>query len=265
MGTKVPRFHQSTANTLLKSDPLQAWLEHPDLGGDERDPSAAMDRGTIVHGLLLGGSNFEELDFADFRTNAAKAARDAVRAQGRTPVLSHKLAELRETVGACRAALLEAGINLSRYKREHNVLWTSPEGIECEGTLDAFDDASIVDVKVCESAHPEKFSRHVYDFGYDVQAAAYTEALDTLEPERAGRRQYIWAVVEPDAPYRCLVRNIGAMYLEIGRNRWSRAKATWQRCLRENSWPDYTEGTLAIEPPGYIIKREEELSYEQEV
>jgi hypothetical protein len=260
----VPRLHQSTANTLLRFDPLQAWLEHPELGGQERDPTGPMERGSLIHGLLLGGGAFQEIDAADYRTKAAKAARDEARAKGLLPVIKSKLDGHRETAEACRKALKEAGIDLESYKREHFIQWTSPDGIDCAGTLDALDDCWIVDVKV-GNAHPEKFARHVYDMGYDVQAAAYMEALDETEPLRAGRRQYIWAVVEPDPPYRCLVRPIGAAYLEMGQGRWRRAKAIWQRCLSENRWPDYTEGTLAIDPPHYILRREEEISYESEV
>ncbi len=259
-----PRLHQSTANTLLRFDPLQAWYEHPDLGGEDRESTSAMERGSLIHGLLLGGGAFVEIDAADFRTKAAKAARDEARAKGLLPVIKSKLDGHRDTAEACRKALQAAGISLEFYKKEHNILWTSAEGIECESTLDAFDNCSIVDVKV-GNAHPDKFARHVYDMGYDVQAAAYIEALDETEPERAGRRQYIWAVVEPDAPHRCLVRPIGAAYLEMGQARWKRAKSIWQKCLSENRWPDYTEGTLAIDPPHYILRREEEISYESEV
>lgn len=262
---KIPRLHQSTANTMLRHDPLQAWLEHPELGGKDREPTRIMERGSLIHGLLLGGGAFLEIDAPDFRTKAAREARDAARARGLLPVLKSKLDEFRGAADSCRKALLAAGIDLERYQREHYIEWTSPEGVACAGTLDAFDNIAILDLKVCESAHPEKFARHVYDLGYDIQAATYTEALDETQPERAGRRQYIWAVVEPEPPHRCLVRPIGAAYLEIGRARWQRAKRIWQRCLIENRWPDYTEGTLAIDPPHYVMRREEELSYEQEV
>lgn len=262
---KVPRLHQSTANTILKYDALEAWLEHPELGGKDREATARMERGSLIHGLLLGGGAFQEIDAPDYRTKAAKAARDEARANGLLPVIKSKLDELRETAEACRAALLEAGIDLEKFQRERYIEWTSPEGILCAGTIDAVSPSIILDIKVWESAHPMKVASHVYDFGADIQSAAYTEGLDELEPELVGRRQYIWAVVEPEGTHRCLVRPAGAMYLEIGRNRWGRAKAIWQRCLNENRWPDYTEGTLAIEPPAYVIRREEELSYEQEV
>jgi hypothetical protein len=259
------RLHQSTANTILRYDPLQAWLEHPELGGKERDSSAAMDRGDIVHGLLLGGAQFEVIDAKDFRTNVAKAARDAARKAGKIPIIKPKLDELQDAADACRLALKEAGIDLEKYLREHYIEWTSPDGVLCAGTLDALDRTTIIDVKVSESAHPKKFASKVYDFGYDIQAAAYTEALDENEPDQAGRRQYIWAVVEPEPPHRCLVRPIGSAYLEMGQRRWKRAKAIWAQCLETDIWPDYTEGTEAIDPPPYVMRREEELEYEQEV
>jgi hypothetical protein len=83
----VPCLSQSTAHTLLSQSPLHAWTFHPALGGQSRPRTDAKDGGTLIHKLLLGkGQDIAVLGVKDYRTNAAKEARDEAIALGKLPV-----------------------------------------------------------------------------------------------------------------------------------------------------------------------------------
>jgi hypothetical protein len=90
-----PSLSQSIAHTLITQSPRHAWLEHPRLGGQQRVSSKVMDEGSILHKLLLGaGAQFEMVVADDWRTKAAKEARDVIIAGGRIAILAHNFEKL---------------------------------------------------------------------------------------------------------------------------------------------------------------------------
>ena len=83
-----PRLHQSTANTLLNQCPRAAWYYHADLGGHEKPGSAATKRGNVLDRMIFGvGPEIVVLDFGDYKSKAAQAARLEAEAAGKLPVL----------------------------------------------------------------------------------------------------------------------------------------------------------------------------------
>lgn len=91
----VPSLSRSIAHTLITASPKHAAAEHPRLIGTAvRKSSKAMDLGSLVHCLLLGGEEqIVIVHHGDFRTNAAKAVRDDAYARGLTPILEPDLEE----------------------------------------------------------------------------------------------------------------------------------------------------------------------------
>jgi hypothetical protein len=87
-----PSLSSSIARRLLTSSPHHAWWEHPRLHpGYVPEESEAFDLGAACHAYILEGeSAFAIIDAKDSRTNAAKDARDAARAAGKTPPLAHR-------------------------------------------------------------------------------------------------------------------------------------------------------------------------------
>jgi len=51
---EAPSFSASLGKVILDQSPLHAYLAHPRLGGAVREPSSAMEFGTLVHKLILG-------------------------------------------------------------------------------------------------------------------------------------------------------------------------------------------------------------------
>jgi PDDEXK-like domain of unknown function (DUF3799) len=249
----VPSLSASVAHTLVSKSPAHAWVEHPKLGGKSRKSSKAMDAGTLIHKMLLGvGVDVEIIGHNDYRTKAAKELRDAARGEGKLPMLAHEYARLEDAAAGIRARMEQKGIVLNG-ESEVTILWTEEarDGtvVQCRGRIDhvLFKEAHIIDLKTSCSAHPDKCASTIYDFGDDIQAAAYRRGLGQVRPELEGRLEFTDLFVELEEPYPVSqIRHAGTMR-ELGERRWMRAVNLWAKCLRENWWPDYTETPVYVD------------------
>jgi hypothetical protein len=256
-----PSLSQSIAHTLLTKSPLHAWQEHPRLGGVRRGATASMRKGSLVDSLLLGdGSEIVVIDAPDFRTKEAQKLRDAALAQGKTPILPKELEPARETVDSIRASLEGHGIELAGHS-QFAVEWTEDTihgPIFCRGKLDHFslETRTIYDLKTSNSAHPAACARHVLDYGYHIQQAAYTRAIEKLHPALLGRLDFVFLFVEPTPPYAVTPARLTGPFRELGMRQWDRACETWAWCLSRNIWPGYADGIVALEPPPWALAQD---------
>lgn len=257
----LPGLSASTAKTLIDKSPLHAWAEHPDLGGKKRTPTKEMDRGTVLHELLLGsGKGIVVLDHKDWRTNASKDDRDKVYADGKTPILAKAYGHLKYARDRIAARLLENGVELDGQS-EVAIGWTeitAHGAIECRGMMDHvwLDRGVILDLKITENASPGVVERSAENMGYAIQAAAYQRALGLLRPELAGRTRFLFAFCEPEDPFAVNVCEPDGMFRELGERRWERAVATWAVCKATNKWPGYGQGINSISAPQWALTKE---------
>jgi hypothetical protein len=277
-----PRLSQSIAKELVERSPWHAKraldrraAQHEDEGGesDEDKKRDTMDRGTIIHALLLGTPSPAVIvadpvsgePFSDFRTKAAKEQKAKIRAAGKIAVIAHKVQPVVMLADRIRFGLLkEHGIDLVGDS-ELAVTWTerASDGtpVPCRGMLDHWLAAdakgrpTIYDVKVWASANPRVLVRKVHDMGVDIQAEAYTRAVEAVYPELAGRVRFVTLVCEVSTG---LVTPIvfGGSLRQVGKMRWRRAIDLWARCSALNDWPGYTRGELLIDAPEWMIAAE---------
>lgn len=260
---ETPTLNASTAKELIQSSPLHAWQFHPRLGGSERESSDALENGSLIHALLLGaGREVVGIDAKDWRTNAAKEAREAARAEGKIPVLASKLTRAESTVAVLKRRIADAGVQFDGQS-EITGVWRSAGDVLCRCRFDHLPAApsQIVELKTCESAHPDAIRRSIEMFGYDLAAAAYVEALEAIRPEVAGEVTYRWIFVECDAPHAVTIVERAPSMIELGHRRWSRAVGIWKTCLASSKWPSYTTGIIDMEASEFAIKRETEVEY----
>lgn len=268
-----PSLSASIAKKVVQQSPYHAWLAHPKLGGGVDYSSAAMDRGTLIHSMILGHdtSKFVLIEADDYRTKAAKSARDSARAEGKTPV---KIADYRDAeviAEEVHADLLHQGIALGG-ESEIVLLWTEEvDGaeVQCRAMLDhmMWEIGLIIDFKTCESAHPESVRRALYNFGYDIQSAAYSSAYRKLFPDMAGREDFVFAFIEclDDNSHRKSILQLyrpDGMARELGRSRWERGLRRWAECVKSGRWPAYGDGAIPLTPPGWVVR--DELGERQE-
>lgn len=256
----VPRLHQSIAHVLISRSPLHAWAIHPDLGGQSTKGSAAKTTGSLVDAMLLGsGPDVVVIDPVDYpnkkggipdgwTNDAIREARDSAIAAGKLPILKGEHSELISTVETLRARLAEKGIEFSGASQVP-VEWTSPNaGVACAGRLDhLLDDLTIYDLKTTRNASEEAIQRSMISYGYDIQRAAYVEAIETLHPELMGRVRFRFLFCEVEPPYAVTVADAAGTMRALGEHKWRRACETWARCLETGLWPGYSDDVMQIE------------------
>jgi len=177
---ETPSLTQSIARTLLTRSPLHAWTEHPRFGDKPRKTNGEMDTGKLVHSMLLdAGADLAVINADNYRTKEAQTQRDAASAAGKLPILAKDYGTLAATVEQIRMSLYAQGIALEGDS-EVAIEWREGETL-CRGLMDHLiinsRQNTIYDVKTIRSADPQSCSRHAYEYGYDIQAAAYTSAV----------------------------------------------------------------------------------------
>lgn len=262
---EVPSLSQSLAHTLLTLSPAHAYIEHPRLGKpkdlvQEPDTRAVM-LGNVMHKLILGeGSKIEIVEAEDWRTKDARAFRDAATAAGHIPILNADYCAALEAAEFIGQKLRALGVDLVG-RSEVKYSWDEKGehgSVKCRGMMDHVIENSgvIYDLKKIRSAHPRICAKHMVEYGYDIQWAAYTSALAKLRPELAGRIEMYFLFVEFEPPYAVLMAQPDGMMRELGEMRWSRAVALWERCLTNNHWPEYSDRVVQLSPPTWILNEE---------
>lgn len=265
IGEDRPSLSSSVAHTLLAKSPLHAWAQHPKLGCLPRKPTAEMDMGTLVHGLLLGsGPPVVCIEADSFRTKAAQTARDDAREAGAVPVLAAEYEQLSVITAALRVQIASQGVSLDKGQPEATLIWEDDD-VLCRRRVDLLDlEAGIVtELKTITSADAGTCSRHAYQFSWDISAAATLSALNQIDPGLAGRVIYRHVIIEKEArakppfaePYVAVVREHDGAFEELGMRRWERAVRLWKRCLQADSWPGYEATPLTA--PLWAIQQEE--------
>lgn len=252
----------SIATTLIARSPLHARAQHPKFGGKGKTPTKAMDRGTIVHALVLGkGKTFAVLEHDDYRKKAAQEERDAARDMGLVPILRREFDEAQQICASIWHQLGKLGVRLDG-ESELAIEWQEPTEhgpVLCRGMVDHIwlDRGAILDLKVVSDARQDHIERSAEQFGYAIQAAAYRRALAALKPEFAGKVDFLFAFVEAEEPYAANLCRPDGAFAELGERRWLRAVETWARCLATNNWPSYGDGVNPLSPPAWVLARED--------
>jgi len=257
-----PSLSQSIARTLITRSPAHAWTEHPRFGGIRRAPTKATDDGSIIHKLLLGkGVDVEIISgFNDFKKKAAQEARDAAKDAGKIPMLEHRFAAIETAADRLRTTIARHGIELDG-ESEIAFEWHEPgfEGdVLCRALMDhvILSRGRIIDLKKIVSADARTCSRHAYDYGYDIQHAAYTSAIEKLKPELAGRIEFLFVFMELEEPYAVVPAAPDGMLRELGERRWRRAVELWEKCLNADRWPSYCSSVTSLEAPTWALYQE---------
>ncbi len=260
---EVPSLNPSTAKTIIGRSPAHAFLEHPRLGGSSRAPSKAMDFGSLVDVMLLGGvERVELIDAKDYRTGAAQEARDAAREAGKLPALPHDFKRAQAAVKSIKTRLSkEFGINLSG-ERQVSAFWNEQTAngaqVQCRGRMDLWDEPALTvsDVKVIHCAKPKTCIKQIIELGYEIQGCAYKRAVEQALPQYMGRVRFINIFCEATEPFCVTPIEHSESLRDLGRMRWERAIDTWHTCLKANNWPTYTTNVIQASAPPWALNEE---------
>ena len=253
----------SIAGIIWHRSPLHGFMAHPKLNpARQQMESGTFDLGKAAHAVILEGDerNLAIIDADDWRTKAAKEARDEARLAGKIPVLPHQHAEVMAMATAAHEAIQgsELAWIFQNGKPEQSVI--AHDGIWMRGRFDwmTTDRKIILDYKtVGRSANPESFLRtNVFSFGYDIQAAMY-QLLNELTGGPSGAK-FVWLVQETEFPYACSICGASPSLIESGQRKLSRVRDQWTECMMTGIWPGYGKRIAWLDAPSWELAKVEE-------
>ena len=260
----TPSLSASTAKQLIYGSPLHAWTKHPkNPAAEPWEPKNVMNIGKAVHAAVFGGASLSIIEADSFRTKAAKEGRDEALADGLIPILEKDVEVINAMAEICRARF-EDLYGGPEYHSERVAIWKCPRtGGWRRSMLDtsALQAPIIVDLKTTQgSVDDETVIKKIFADGHHIQAAAYEEAMETLNPEWEGRVQFYFQYQEQNAPF-AMSRpfQIGEMGMTLGREQWRAAGALWDASVARLMQASEAEDEAAYDAafPGYGINPQE--------
>jgi PDDEXK-like domain of unknown function (DUF3799) len=120
--------------------------------------------------------------------------------------------------------------------------WTSPAG---EGVI-------LVDGKSAKDASPAGFSRAVWNWRYDLQAAWYSDGYERATGTRV--HGFVFAAVESDWPNAAAAYMLDDQVLDAARREYRRLLNQYAECKRSGVWPGYPSTIQPITLPAWAMK-----------
>lgn len=138
---------------------------------------------------------------------------------------------------------------LARGTRESSFFWTDPAtSVLCKARPDFVSQSNIlVDLKTTTDARIDPFSRAIWEYRYDIQAAHYCAGAAATGLARSD--QYAFLVLEKDPPHEVAVYVASDTVIGVG-TQWRRdAMAVYARCRSTGVWPGYPQRAEIIGLP----------------
>lgn len=253
---ETPSLSSSIARKIVDESPLHAWTAHPRFGAVNPVATEDMQKGTILHKLLLGkGTHLHVMDVENFRTKAAREERDEAIAQGKLPIKTEDFEQYGKAAARIATNLDALGMSLTG-ESEVPIQWEEKDQhgnpVICRAMLDHvfLDRGLIFDLKKVESANPRAIERRLVQMGYDIQHEAYSRAVRKLTEHNDVQFVFLFCEIAP--PFAVVPIMLDGAFREIGKLRWRQAINTWSHCLRTKHWPSYSEDVVYISPPAYV-------------
>jgi hypothetical protein len=212
---------------------------------DPKTPTPALEFGKLLHYAVLEPqlflANCKVKPKFDRRTKAGKEG-DAEFTAAIAPtdiVVPEELEEKLKRI--CDRVYKHPAIRrlLEKGTREGTFWWTDKRtGLLCKGRPDfASATGILVDLKSTGDAREDAFSKAIWDYRYDIQAAHYTSGADACGIARPDA--YAFIAIEKEPPYELCIYTAGVTILSMG-NQWrNKAMDTYKRCVDSGEWPGY--------------------------
>lgn len=245
------RLSSSIARPLVMRTPAHAKAV---LDGDVVvAESDAMKFGTVVHQQLLRDDRVVVSPYDEYRSNEAKAWKAAQEAAGLVPIKAKMwdaALECSQHVNGQILAHRDKPIPFTNGSAEVVLRWEE-NGAKCRAMLDwLHDDHTVIDdLKTTVDGSPHKFRKHIFNLGYDIQAAFYVRAVEAVHGVTP---RYRWVVVETKPPYPLSMFELSDRAMASARAKVDLAISLWKECLASGEWPAYGDTVHEVELPGWV-------------
>lgn len=231
------RFHHLKA--IGTKSPAYAQMV---MRGEEQAPTTAMQLGSGVDAILLGGKRVICYPGAtrrgkEWEAFAADNADAEILSRGEYDKAMGMVAAVRANKDAMR--LLDG-------KRQQRLLWHHGERL-CQSTPDVYADDFVTDLKTGQSSDPKRFTGQALRYCYNAQLAFYGEALRKLELSTV-RDHYIVAV-ESSPPFPVTILRLTERAIEAGDRMWRGWFEQLRACEESDMWPGYVQSIVDLDVP----------------
>lgn len=288
-----PGISQSSMKELLVSPAHYRARYGPD--AEPFFPSASMIQGTAIHARVLEPESFDdqfiskaskpkELTVAELKSQLDEQGIEYPKSakKGDLEALLWPEGKPKDHRTALDAEVYDSVLRCGDALRTHDITgqWLSPGqkdfrrfnevslfaknqlGQLVKGRFDrmAYDGVtlSILDLKTTHTASPREFQRTCANFGYDLQAAWYTDLAATCFPE-ARAIEFYFIAVERKAPYGISVFRASEQLLQSGRHKMAKALDLFAQCSELDYWPSYEPVVHSLDMPSWAKQEEEAL------
>lgn len=258
-----PALSSTGARTLLPPG-CPAKFRYEQLHG--RPSKREFDLGTAAHRLVLGdGPDLVCMDYDDWRTKAARAEADEVRAAGGVPLLPPEYDQVQAMADAIRRHPIAGPLFTPGTGRpEVSLFWEDrTTGVRRRARLDWLCEPAagrrlvVSDYKTTRSAAPEALAKAVADYGYHQQGAWYLDGVHACGLASNGAA-FVLIAQEKAAPYLVTVVELDPMALRIGAAKNRRAIHIYRDCVASGHWPGYGDTPHLISLPTWAEIRDTE-------
>ena len=241
----------------------QKFAYHMD---NPEEPTPSLLLGQVFHKLVLEPDSFlEEYAVApkcDRRTKEGKAiwAEFQELAADKTVV---PLEMYEQATEMCKSLVaVPFAVKLLSGRREIPFFWRDDlSGEECKCRVDCLNEnigqPIIVDLKSTSDASTEAFTKSAINYGYDFQAAMYSEGV---EKNILQKPRFVFIAVEKDPPYAVNILQADELLLRRGYGLYRSFLDTYHDCRLSGNWFGYLGkanqiNTLAL--PSWLAKEVE--------
>lgn len=233
-------------------------------GDHPQPPKRAFDFGHAAHREVLGnGPDLVVVDADDWRTKAAREARDQAYADGAVPLLAHEYIQVQDMAAALRGHRVAATLfHPAHGTPEQSMFWRDPRTeVWLRARLDWQPDSVatsgrliLVDYKTTAAADLDSIQRAVYDRGYYQQAAWYLDGAEQLGMSPKGSA-FLFVFQQKTPPYPVTVVELDPVALRLGRERNQRAVHLYAECVSTDNWPGFHDDIATVTLPPWAENR----------
>lgn len=220
-----------------------------------RVATAAMRMGSMTHKFCLEPKDFPNcyalLD--DKRSKQGKETALALQQKGIETYTTPEMDNLKAIYEALskNEFVKKYIIDNNSGKAEQSFWWThKATGLPCKCRCDYVVDDMIIDLKTCQEggASPDKFTRTICNFHYELQASHYLQGV--------GAKNFIFVAVEKVFPYSIGIYELSNNFIEKGYELQEQTLSKILEATKTGFWRGYSNsepnGILKLTPPKWF-------------